>query len=86
MKKDSFGVWEVHIPAKNGTPTIPHNIKIKISMTTSEGERIDHLPAWIKRVTQDLNFKIYEAHEGISRMKPGQNMDEKRMKTGRILI
>ncbi|PKY44876.1 hypothetical protein RhiirA4_342154 [Rhizophagus irregularis] len=58
MKKDSFGVWEVHIPAKNGTPTIPHNIKIKISMTTSEGERIDHLPAWIKRVTQDLNVSL----------------------------
>jgi len=62
MKKDSFGVWEVHIPAKNSTPAIPHNTKVKISMTTPEGERIDRLPAWIKRVTQDLNVSpAYDA-------------------------
>jgi 1,4-alpha-glucan branching enzyme len=31
-------------------------------MTTSEGERIDRLPAWIKRVTQDLNVSpAYDA-------------------------
>jgi 1,4-alpha-glucan branching enzyme len=53
---------EVHIPAENGTPVIPHNTKIKISMTIPEGERIDHLPAWIKRVTQDLNVSpAYDA-------------------------
>jgi 1,4-alpha-glucan branching enzyme len=51
MKKNAFGVWEVCVPAKNGTPAIPHGSKIKISMTTPGGERIDRLPAWIKRVT-----------------------------------
>jgi len=62
MKKDSFGVWEVCVPAINGSPAIPHNSKVKISMTTPGGERIDRLPAWIKRVTQDLNVSpAYDA-------------------------
>jgi len=31
-------------------------------MTTPEGETIDRLPAWIKRVTQDLNYSpVYDA-------------------------
>jgi 1,4-alpha-glucan branching enzyme len=35
MKKDSFGVWEVYIPAKNGTPVIPHNSKVKVIVVHS---------------------------------------------------
>ncbi|RIB24050.1 CBM Family 48/Glycoside Hydrolase Family 13 protein [Gigaspora rosea] len=62
MKKDSFGVWEIRVPSKNGVPAIPHGSKIKISMITPEGERIDRLPAWIKRVTQDLSVSpAYDA-------------------------
>ncbi|WEW56364.1 alpha-1,4-glucan branching enzyme [Emydomyces testavorans] len=62
MKKDAFGVWEVTIPAKGGAPAIAHNSKLKITMTTPGGERIDRIPAWIKRVTQDLDVSpAYEA-------------------------
>ncbi|CAG8650351.1 15874_t:CDS:10 [Funneliformis caledonium] len=62
MKKNSFGVWEICIPAKNGSAAIPHGSKIKIAMTTPEGEHIDRIPAWIKRVTQDLNVSLaYDA-------------------------
>ncbi|KAI8625886.1 alpha amylase [Xylariaceae sp. FL1651] len=54
MKQNDFGVWEIVVPAVNGQPAIPHNSKIKISMETRAGERIDRLPAWIKYVTQDI--------------------------------
>lgn len=30
MTKDNFGVWEVTLPGKDGTPAIPHNSKIKV--------------------------------------------------------
>src|SRR5436305_2820586 len=30
MKKDSFGVWEVTVPANNGQPVIPHKSKVKV--------------------------------------------------------
>lgn len=31
MAKNSFGVWEVTVPAVNGSPAIPHDSKIKAS-------------------------------------------------------
>ncbi|KPV77968.1 glycoside hydrolase family 13 protein [Rhodotorula graminis WP1] len=62
MTKDSFGVWECVVPAVAGKPAIPHNSKIKISMTTPSGERIERLPAWAKRVVQDVKVSpIYDA-------------------------
>ncbi|KAI1471636.1 carbohydrate-binding module family 48 [Daldinia caldariorum] len=62
MKKNNFGVWEITVPAVDGQPAIPHNSKIKISMTTPSHERIDRLPAWIKYVTQDLSVSpAYDA-------------------------
>ncbi|KAJ9295244.1 CAZyme family GH13 [Paecilomyces variotii] len=62
MQKNDFGVWEVTLPAKDGVPAIPHNSKLKISMEIPGGERIDRLPAWIKRVVQDLSVSpVYEA-------------------------
>ncbi|ORY03399.1 glycoside hydrolase [Basidiobolus meristosporus CBS 931.73] len=63
MKKDEFGVWEVLVPNKpDGTVAIPHDSRIKISMVTPQGERIDRLPAWAKRVTQDLDVSpVYDA-------------------------
>ena len=30
MKRDNFGVWEVVLPAKAGTPAIAHNTKVKV--------------------------------------------------------
>lgn len=63
MKKNEFGVWEIVVPANNGEPAIPHKSKLKISMTTPSGERIDRLPAWIKYVTQELSVSpAYDAH------------------------
>ncbi|ORY64171.1 family 13 glycoside hydrolase [Pseudomassariella vexata] len=62
MKKNDFGVWEIYLPANNGGPVIPHQSKVKISMTTPTGEWIDRLPAWIKYVTQDLSVSpAYDA-------------------------
>ncbi|CCM04879.1 uncharacterized protein FIBRA_07073 [Fibroporia radiculosa] len=63
MVKDSFGVWEITVPPKApGICAIPHDSKLKISMITLSGERIERLPAWIKRVTQDLSVSpVYDA-------------------------
>lgn len=62
LQKDQFGVWKGTVPAVNGRPAIPHDSKIKISMVTPSGERIDRLPAWIQRVTQDLSVSpAYDA-------------------------
>ncbi|KAH8781827.1 alpha-glucan branching enzyme [Hyaloscypha finlandica] len=62
MKKDPYGVFEVAIPARDGQPAIAHNSKIKISMVTPSGERIERIPAWITYVTQDLEISpVYDA-------------------------
>ncbi|KAI9155323.1 1,4-alpha-glucan-branching enzyme [Paramyrothecium foliicola] len=62
MKKNSFGIFEIVVPAINGQPAISHNSKIKISLVLPSGERIDRIPAWIKYVTQDLSVSpVYDA-------------------------
>ncbi|RHZ59464.1 1,4-alpha-glucan branching enzyme GLC3 [Aspergillus thermomutatus] len=62
MTKDNFGVWEITVPSKNGVPAIPHDSKVKIAMDIPSGERIYRIPAWIKRVVQDLEVSpIYES-------------------------
>ncbi|KAF8969438.1 glycoside hydrolase family 13 protein [Flammula alnicola] len=63
MKKDEFGVWEIVVPPlPSGACAIPHDSKIKISMILPNGSRIERLPAWIKRVTQDLSVSpVYDA-------------------------
>ncbi|MCJ1307170.1 alpha-1,4-glucan branching enzyme [Agyrium rufum] len=62
MERDNYGIWTVHLPAHNGQPAIPHNSKVKISMIIPSGERIERIPAWITRVTQDLNVSpAYDA-------------------------
>ncbi|KAF5387839.1 hypothetical protein D9615_000605 [Tricholomella constricta] len=63
MKKDNYGVWEITIlPTSPGVSAIPHDSKIKISMLLPTGQRIERLPAWIKRVTQDLSVSpVYDA-------------------------
>ena len=33
MKKDQFGVWNITIPAKSGVCAIPHDSKIKVSLS-----------------------------------------------------
>lgn len=62
LTKNNYGVWEISIPPVNGQPAIPHDSKIKISMTIPNGDRIERLPAWIQRVTQDLQVSpVYDA-------------------------
>ncbi|KAH0609579.1 uncharacterized protein H6S33_013065 [Morchella sextelata] len=62
MVKNDFGVWETVVPAVNGQPAVPHNSKIKIALEIPGGEVLYRIPAWIKRVTQDLSISpIYDA-------------------------
>lgn len=62
MTRDDFGVWSITLPAKDGVPAIAHESKIKISMVIPGGERIERLPTWITRVTQDLSVSpVYDA-------------------------
>ncbi|KAF8622102.1 hypothetical protein AX15_007239 [Amanita polypyramis BW_CC] len=63
MTKDEYGVWSIVVPpVKPGICAIPHDSKIKISMVLPSGERIERVPAWIRRVTQDLSVSpIYDA-------------------------
>ncbi|PIL37307.1 ATP-binding cassette transporter [Ganoderma sinense ZZ0214-1] len=62
MTKNQYGVWEITIPPQDGKCAIPHDSKIKISMIVNSGERIERVPAWIQRVTQDLTMSpVYEA-------------------------
>ncbi|KAI0796919.1 glycoside hydrolase superfamily [Abortiporus biennis] len=62
MVRDDFGVWSITVPpTATGECAIPHDSKLKISMIISSGERIERIPAWITRVTQDLKVSpIYE--------------------------
>merc|ERR1712113_1112917 len=63
MKRDPFGVWEISLPPIDGRPAVEHDSKIKISMVVPNDQaRAERIPAWIKRVTQDLNVSpIYDA-------------------------
>lgn len=62
MSKNEYGVWEIKLPSIDGKPAIPHDSKVKISMILPSGQRIERLPAWIKRVTQDISVSsVYEA-------------------------
>ncbi|KAL4950642.1 1,4-alpha-glucan-branching enzyme [Aspergillus filifer] len=62
MTRNDFGVWEVVLPARNGKAVIPHDSKVKITLVTPGGERLYRIPAWIKRVVQNLNVSaIYDS-------------------------
>ncbi|KAF1810098.1 1,4-alpha-glucan-branching enzyme [Eremomyces bilateralis CBS 781.70] len=63
MKKNDFGVWEITLPAQNGEPAIPHDSKLRLSLVAPDHpERLERIPAWITRVTQDLTISpVYEA-------------------------
>lgn len=64
MKSNDFGVWETTVqPNSDGSVAIPHNSKVKISIKIPGGERIDRLPAWSKRVVQDL--KVSPTYESV---------------------
>jgi 1,4-alpha-glucan branching enzyme len=55
MTKNEYGVWKIVLPHTLSGPVIPHNTKVKISMILPSGERIERIPAWIRRATQDIS-------------------------------
>jgi 1,4-alpha-glucan branching enzyme len=58
MNCNEYGVWEIYL--KSGT--IPHGSRIKIFMRTKSGQSIDRIPAWSRRVIQDLSKSpLYDA-------------------------
>ncbi|KAH7887555.1 glycoside hydrolase family 13 protein [Phlebopus sp. FC_14] len=63
LTKNEYGIWEIAVPPKDpGECAIPHDSKVKISMILPTGTRIERLPAWIRRVTQDLSYSpTYES-------------------------
>lgn len=63
MTVNAFGVWSITVPpTHDGQVAIPHGSKVKISLVIPGGERIERLPAWITRVTQDLKVSpVYDA-------------------------
>ncbi|OCT45589.1 1,4-alpha-glucan-branching enzyme [Cladophialophora carrionii] len=62
LQRNEYGVWSIHLPAQNGVPAIAHNSKLKVSFVLPGGERIERIPAWITRVTQDLAVSpVYDA-------------------------
>ncbi|KAK9457972.1 glycoside hydrolase superfamily [Dipodascopsis uninucleata] len=62
MTRNSLGVWEITLGAVNGAPAIPHNSKVKLCLTLPNGAKVDRIPAWITRVTQDLSVSpVYDA-------------------------
>ena len=64
MQRNDFGVWEISIPPlTSGAPAVPHNSKLKISMVTPSGERIERLPAYTRRAVQDLT--VNPAYESV---------------------
>ncbi|KAF6157791.1 hypothetical protein GIB67_038259 [Kingdonia uniflora] len=53
MEKNQFGVWTIQIPDSGGSPTIPHNSRVKFRFKHGNGVWVDRIPAWIKYATVD---------------------------------
>eukprot|EP00842_Homolaphlyctis_polyrhiza_P005693 jgi/Hompol1/6124/HPOL_001607-RA len=63
MVRDPVGVWEISLPPTgNGKPVIPHGSKISMEVPGSN-QRIERIPAWIRRAVQDLS--VSPVYEGI---------------------
>lgn len=41
MKKNDFGVFEITVPASNGSPAISHDSKVKVMPESAHQPRID---------------------------------------------
>lgn len=62
MTVDDFGVWQVTLSNADGTLPIPHSSKVKVAFKLPGGDVVERLPAWSKRVVQDLKVSpTYEA-------------------------
>ncbi|KAG6509597.1 hypothetical protein ZIOFF_027597 [Zingiber officinale] len=51
MERNEFGVWTITIPDSGGSPSIPHNSRIKFRFKHGNGVWVDRIPAWIKFAT-----------------------------------
>lgn len=64
MNRNDFGVFDIFLPRNaDGSLPIPHGSKVKILLTLQDGTQIDRIPAWIRRVTQ--NLEVSPNYEGI---------------------
>ena len=64
MRSNGFGVWEIFLEHEHdGQPQIPHGSRVKFTMICRDtGERIYRIPAWIRRVEQNIEVNpVYEA-------------------------
>lgn len=59
--KDDFGVFSLFLPdSEDGTPAIPHNSFVKVSLVVdSTGERVMRVPAWIRHAVLDRAAATY---------------------------
>lgn len=54
LTRDAFGVWSVMLPDKpDGSAAIAHGSRVKLTLRIGEGEWVDRVPAWIRRVVQE---------------------------------
>ena len=59
MTRDQYGKWSIFLP-KQENHVIQHGSTVKISMINkTTGERIERIPAWIKRAVRDGNDPVY---------------------------
>lgn len=49
MARDHAGVWEIRLPGD----ALRHEQKVKVHVVGADGERMDRIPAWIRRAVQD---------------------------------
>lgn len=61
LQKGEFGVWSVTIPNKpGGECAIPHSTKVKATVVTPGGMRLDRNPAWSTFCMQDPTTFLYD--------------------------
>jgi len=64
MTRDEYGTFEIFLPRNaDGSLPIKHNTKVKIALTLEDGTVLYRIPAWIRRVTQDLS--VSPTYDGI---------------------
>jgi len=64
MSKNDFGVWEIILKRSTGNENvIAHGSKVKVMFILPSGQRIYRIPAWIRRVEQQLH--VSPVYDGI---------------------
>jgi len=61
MKRDDFGRWDIFLPNNpDGSSPIPHKSKLKVSIITPSGMRLDRNPAWAPYCVQNPESFLYD--------------------------